>query len=46
MAAQRLSSVLSHLTPGQKPLDTVYVSLPNFPAVCPSFHMAEGRETR
>ncbi len=25
MATQRLSNVLSHLTPGQKPLDKMYV---------------------
>jgi len=31
MATQRLSSVLSHITPGQKPIDRMYTS-PQFAA--------------
>ena len=31
MATQRLSNVLSHLTPGQKPIDKMYRSSPQQP---------------
>ena len=38
MAAERLSSIVSQLTPGQKPLDKMYVFL--YPSLQdPSFHM-------
>lgn len=38
MAAERLSSVLRHITPGKSPLDTMYVDwLLHFPAFNPMY---------